>query len=58
MGTLATIKFGLCIAIVISGVLFAVFLAYMSSFGRKSSLYQKNKNEPNNQPGVNPALHK
>jgi hypothetical protein len=46
MGTLATIKFGLGIAAVILGALFAAFLCYMSTFGKKSSLYEKNKTEP------------
>jgi purine-cytosine permease-like protein len=41
MVSLATFKFGLVIAFVILGVLFAAFLAYMSTFGRKSSLRQK-----------------
>lgn len=45
MGTLATIKFGLGISAVILGALFAAFVGYMWTFGRRSSLYEKNKPE-------------
>ena len=41
MGTIATIKFGLGIGLIILGALFAAFFCYMSTFGKKSSLRQK-----------------
>jgi hypothetical protein len=47
MGSIATIKFGLGIAVVILGALFAAFLAYMSTVGRKSTLRQKKAVVPN-----------
>jgi hypothetical protein len=47
MGSIATIKFGLGIAVVILGALFVAFLAYMSTVGRKSTLRQKKAAEPN-----------
>lgn len=42
MGTIATIKFGFGIALVMAVAIIATFLGYMSIFGRKSSLHQKN----------------
>jgi hypothetical protein len=45
MGTLATIKFVLFIALVILGALFAAFVSYMLTFGRRSSLHQKSITE-------------
>jgi hypothetical protein len=41
MGTLATIKFGLCIALVILGAIVAAFFGYVSTFGKNSSLSRK-----------------
>ncbi len=46
MESFETIKFGLGIAAVFLGVLFAAFLCYMSTFGRSSSLYRKDRPEP------------
>jgi uncharacterized YccA/Bax inhibitor family protein len=42
MGTLATIKFGLGIALILLGALGTAFFCYMSTFGKKSSLRQNN----------------
>ena len=45
MGTIATIKFGLGIALVLLGGLVAAFFCYMSLFGKRSSLRQKGSAE-------------
>jgi len=45
MESIATIKFGLGISLVLLGALFTAFVGYMSMFGRKSSLYKKSKPE-------------
>jgi purine-cytosine permease-like protein len=45
MGTIATIKFGLGIALILLGALVAAFFCYMSIFGKKSSLRQKSISE-------------
>jgi hypothetical protein len=47
MGTIATIKFGLGIAGVFFGVLVVVFLGYMSTFGKVSTLRHKKNVESN-----------
>jgi purine-cytosine permease-like protein len=45
MGSIATMKFGFIFAVVMAGAVVAAFLAYMSIFGRRSSLRQKNMTE-------------
>ena len=45
MGTIATIKFGLGIALALLGGLVAAFFCYMSLFGKRSSLRQKGSAE-------------
>lgn len=42
MGTIATLKFGFVLAFVMAVAIIAAFLGYMSIFGRRSSLRQKN----------------
>jgi len=42
MGSIATMKFGFIFAVVMACAVVAAFLGYMSIFGRRSSLRQKN----------------
>ena len=42
MGTIATLKFGFGVAFVAAVAIIAAFLGYMSIFGSRSSLRQKN----------------